>query len=295
MKNYITIDIGGTALKYGIIDENEIFIEKNTIDSNAQNGGEHLIALVKNIVEKYIENYDNISGVAISTAGMVDTAKGEIIYSGKQIPNYIGTNWKKIIKDSFDLDCEVDNDVNCAGLAEVVSGRGKDYDYAVVLTIGTGIGACFSQNKKIYHGHSYSAFEVGYMKLPGGDFQDIASTTALIEIFKGNNPAFKGEVNGKVIFDLAKKGDKTAIGSIDTLVDNICIGVANICYVTNPNIVILGGGIMEQRDYFLPKIDISMQKYLIKNIYDKTVFDTAFHKNTAGMLGAYYNFKSIHN
>lgn len=295
MKNYITIDIGGTAIKHGVINENEEFVTTSTIDSHAYKGGLHLVELVKNIITQYIKEYD-ISAVSISTAGMVDIKKGEIIYSGKQIPNYIGTNWKKIIKDNFKLECEIDNDVNCAGLAEATSGAGKNKQAVVCLTIGTGIGACFVQNGYVYHGHSYSGFEVGYMKLQKGDFQDIASTTALIEIFKQKKPDFKKALNGKVIFELAKNGDEIAISAIDELIDNMCLGIANICYTVNPDIVILGGGIMEQKEYMLPKIEKNLQQYLIKNIYDNTKIDTAYHKNSAGMLGAYYHLKNMqHN
>jgi ROK family protein len=290
MKKYICIDIGGTAIKYGIINEEGEFIDKQNIPSNAQKGGSHLITVVKDIISSYLTKHDNIVGVAMSTAGMVDTQKGEIVYAGKQIPDYIGTNWKKIIQDTFSLPCEIDNDVNCAGLAEAVSGSGKDRDFVLCLTIGTGIGACFTQSQKIYHGHSYSAFEVGYMKLPGGDFQDLASTTALIENFRQKTGDNTSNVNGKIIFELAKKGDENAISSIDEMVDNLCMGIANLCYAVNPNIVVLGGGIMAQRDYLLEKIRKSMQKFLLKNICDKTIFETAYYNNDAGMLGAYYNF-----
>ncbi|SKC54499.1 Sugar kinase of the NBD/HSP70 family, may contain an N-terminal HTH domain [[Eubacterium] yurii] len=290
MKKYICIDIGGTAIKYGIINEEGEFIDKQNIPSNAQKGGAHLITVVKDIISSYLTKHDNIAGVAMSTAGMVDTQKGEIVYAGKQIPDYIGTNWKKIIRDDFSLPCEIDNDVNCAGLAEAVSGSGKDRDFVLCLTIGTGIGACFTQAQKIYHGHSYSAFEVGYMKLPGGDFQDLASTTALIENFRQKTGDNTSNVNGKIIFELAKKGDENAISSIDEMVDNLCMGIANLCYAVNPNIVVLGGGIMAQRDYLLEKIRKSMQKFLLKNICDKTIFETAYYNNDAGMLGAYYNF-----
>lgn len=290
MKNYICIDIGGTAIKYGIINANEEFIDKKNIPSDAQKGGAHLVSLVKNIISTYISKHDDIIGVAMSTAGMVDTEKGEIVYAGKQIPDYIGTNWKKIIFEEFGLNCEIDNDVNCAGLAEAMSGSGKNHDFVVCLTIGTGIGACFTQGQRVYHGHSYSGFELGYMKLPGGDFQDLASTTALIDIFRKKTDDYTSDVNGKIIFELAKKGDVHAISAIDEMIDNLCMGVANICYAVNPNIVVLGGGIMAQRDYLLGKIRKSMQKYLLKHICDKTIFETAYYNNDAGMLGAYYNF-----
>ena len=79
MKKYICIDIGGTAIKYGIINEEGEFIDKQNIPSNAQKGGSHLITIVKDIISSYLTKHDNIVGVAMSTAGMVDTQKGEIV------------------------------------------------------------------------------------------------------------------------------------------------------------------------------------------------------------------------
>lgn len=124
MKKYIAIDIGGTSIKYGLIANEQILFSCDT-DTMAKKGGWHIVSLVKNIVRKYLEEQEDIAGVCISTAGMVDTKKGEIIYAGKQIPQYIGVNWKKEIKDEFNLPCEVENDVNCAGLSEAISGAGK--------------------------------------------------------------------------------------------------------------------------------------------------------------------------
>lgn len=290
MKKYITIDIGGTAIKYGIIDQNEEFIHTDDKNTDAHKGGKHIANTVCEIISTYLESYKDIQGVCISTAGMVDTKKGSIIYSGKQIPDYIGINWKEIIKEKFNLKASVENDVNCAGLSEAISGAGKDKKIVLCLTIGTGIGACMVEDGEVYHGNSYSGFEVGYLKLKDGDFQDIASTTALVENVKNIKKDYKEEINGKIIFEWIKQNDEEVIKQMDKLIDNICIGIANICYTVNPSIVILGGGIMEQKDYLLPRIKQTMKNHLIELIYKNTEFDCAHHKNKAGMLGAYYNY-----
>ena len=263
MKKYITIDIGGTAIKYGIINQNEEFVHTDDKNTDAYKGGKHIVDTVSRIISSYLEKYENIQGVCISTAGMVDTQKGSIIYSGKQIPDYIGTNWKEIIKERFNLKASVENDVNCAGLSEAISGAGKGKKIVLCLTIGTGIGACMVEDCKVYHGNSYSGFEVGYLKLKDGDFQDIASTTALVENVKKIKKDYKEEINGKIIFEWIKQNDEQVIKQMNKLIDNICIGISNICYTVNPSIVILGGGIMQQKEYFLPKIKQTMKKYLI--------------------------------
>lgn len=285
---YIVIDIGGTRLKHGVIDSNAKFIEEDNIPSQANLGGEYLVSIVTNICQEYIKKYD-IKAVGISTAGMVDPNKGEIIYAGKQIPNYVGINWKKIIFDKFGIKCEVENDVNCAGLSEYTFGAGKNYNSVVCLTIGTGIGACMVKDGEIYHGANNSAFEIGYMNMGNGMYQDIASTTALIENVSSRKKINKEDIDGHIIFRDAKNGDIICNEEINNLLFNIASGISNICYVVNPEVVILGGGIMEQKEFLLPKLEIALEKTLIPYIREKTKFEFAENGNRAGMLGAFIN------
>lgn len=288
MKKYIAIDIGGTKIKYGIIDEHANITEQEEKNSNAHLGGEHLVSLVCDICQNFISMYD-IEGVCISTAGMVDSDEGKIIYSGKQIPNYIGVNWKKIIRDKFNLMCEVENDVNCAGLSEYKVGAGKGSKSCVCITVGTGIGACMVEEDKIYHGSNNSAFEVGYMNIGESMYQDIASTTALVNNVKKRLNMID-DIDGKYIFEKAKQGDLICNEEIYNLLLNLASGIANICYVVNPEIVVLGGGIMEQKDFLRPKLEKALKEKMLGYILDRTKFDFAKNGNQAGMLGAYYNF-----
>lgn len=144
MTYYLSIDIGGTAIKYGLLTATGTFIEKHEMATEAYKGGPAILEKVKDLIKQYQEK-NPLSGVAISSAGMVDPDKGEIFYSGPQIPNYAGTSFKSEIEDCFHIPCEIENDVNCAGLAEAISGNAKDSKVALCLTIGTGIeDACYS-------------------------------------------------------------------------------------------------------------------------------------------------------
>ena len=102
---------------------------------------------------------------------------------------------------------------------------------------------------KIFHGFSNSACEVGYIYLPDGAFQDLASTTALVKYIAEKENSSIDEWSGVRIFDEAKKGNQNCIEGIDRMVDYLGQGLANICYVVNPETIILGGGIMAQKDY----------------------------------------------
>ncbi|HFU3715002.1 TPA: ROK family protein [Streptococcus suis] len=289
MTRYLAVDIGGTQIKYGLVDQEGQLLEQHKMDTQAHLGGPHILATVKDLVRKYKDNSD-ISGVAISSAGMVDHVKGEIFYSGPQIPNYAGTKFKAEIEATFGLPCEIENDVNCAGLAEGISGAGRDSQISLCLTIGTGIGGCLLIDKEIYHGSSNAACEVGYLPLSDGAFQDIASTTALVQHvadLHGDNPS---EWDGYRIFQEAKNGNNKCQVAIHQLVDNLGKGIATITYVVNPEIVILGGGIMGQKEYLEPMIQEAIKRHLLPSLVEKTRIAFAKHENAAGMLGAFYHF-----
>lgn len=290
MTTYVAIDIGGTSIKYGLIDENEHLLEGHEMPTEAHLGGPGIMAKVKGIVESYQEDYD-LAGICMSSAGMVDPEKGEIFYAGPQIPNYAGTAFKRELEASFGLPCEIENDVNCAGLAEVVSGSAKGSDVMLCLTIGTGIGGCLVLGGSVFHGYSNSACEVGYMHLSDGAFQDLASTTALVRYVAQAHEDDIDQWNGLRVFREATEGNTKCMAGIERMVDYLAQGIANICYVINPQVVVLGGGIMAQEAILKPKLQEVLKKYLVSSIEEKTRIAFAQHKNTAGMFGAYYHFK----
>lgn len=290
MDKYICIDIGGTCIKHGIIDSEARFLSHSQIPTNAAEGGPGIIRRVKGIIDDYINN-ETCAGVAISTAGMVDSKRGVITFSSELIPNYTGTDWKKIIYDAYHLPCSVENDVNCAGLAEVISGAGSNYNLCLCLTIGTGIGGCFLINKQIYHGATQNAMEIGYIKMRNSTFQDISSTSALIRRIASRKMKQAEEIDGKEIIDLALSGDLICIEEIDHMIDGLAEGIANICYVLNPQVIILGGGIMQEEEYFSPRLSERIKKYLLPELSENLNVVFAKHKNRAGMLGAFYHFQ----
>lgn len=289
MKNFVCIDIGGTSIKHGVIDEKENFVTKDEQPTQAWLGGLSIVEKSKEIINNYKELYQ-IEGVCVSTAGIVGS-NGEILHSGKQIPDYTGIQLKEILENNFNIPCSVENDVNCAGLAEVISGASKGTSVSVCLTIGTGIGGCIIINNNIFRGFNSSACEVGYMHLDGGEFQDLASTTALIENVEKRKGFKRGGFDGKKIFQLAKNGDIICIEEIDKMIKYLSEGIANICYIINPQVVVLGGGIMAQKHYLENKIKLSVSKMLTPKTFENTEIKMAENGNDAGMLGAYYCFK----
>lgn len=293
MKKYVCIDIGGTAIKYGFISEKGEIISRGEKKTESDKGGPGILKKTVEITNNFCKT-EEISGICISTAGMVDTEKGEIFYAAPLIPGYTGINFKKTLEREFGVPCEVENDVNCAGLAEYVSGAAMGSRISLMLTIGTGIGGSLILDGKVFRGFSGSACEVGYMHMGKSDFQTLGAASILTKkVAKWKNE--EEELwNGHHIFEEAKKGDKLCIRAIDEMCDALGLGIANICYVVNPEIVVLGGGIMAQEEFLKKRIKNAVDNYLISSIAANTRIAFAKHRNDAGMLGAFYHFCQCH-
>lgn len=294
MKEYICIDIGGTSIKYGMVQEDGTFLTTGEMPTEAmQYGGPGIMEKAKKIVETYQAEYQP-AGICVSTAGMVDCEQGKITYAAPLIPDYTGTEIKKTLEKLYGIPCEVENDVNCAGLAEHFAGASRGSRISVCLTIGTGIGGAILIDGKVFHGFSGSGCEVGYMHLPGGEFQDLGASSILVKkaaAYKNTDPE---KINGKYVFEQAKQGDEDCIRAIREMCEVLGMGIANICYVVNPEVVVLGGGIMAQKEYLKDMLRESLDKYLLPSVAQHTRLEFAQNQNQAGMLGAYYNFRSRH-
>ena len=320
MGKYICIDIGGTAIKYGLVSGGGEILEAHERPSQADRGGPQLVANVREILDAYLKktgqiykvtpDRDKISipdrgktegacaGICISTAGMVDPISGCVFHSGPTIPDYRGTCWKQILGQAYHLPVEVENDVNCACLAEALAGSGRGCRSILTLTVGTGIGgALYLRNEDcggIYRGFGNAACEVGYMDLGGpGRFEEMASTSALCQRVAEARGERAEDWDGLRIFTAAEEGDQICIREIDRMVDLLGRGMANLAYILNPECLVLGGGIMKQEDYLYPRLRGALDHYLEPEIAKKTRLAMAAMGNLAGMLGAYYHFRSM--
>lgn len=318
-KQYFALDIGGTKTKYALLGEKGEILSAYEKDTEAQRGGSFILENVKGEIHRVLAELKGnpmegaqadtkgdakaertteakieplLSGICISTAGMVDEIKGEIIHAGPQIPEYKGTKWKEEIERTFSIPCEVENDVKCAGLGEYSFGSGKGTSSMLCLTIGTGIGGSFILNGEVYHGTSHSAMEIGYMQIPGGMFQRMASTSALVKRVASRKGEPEELWNGKRIFEEVAKEDKICLEELDRLCDALSIGLSNLCYAFNPECIVLGGGIMEQKDILLPKIWGHLQEHLVPIVAENTRLLAASLGNRAGLLGAYVHFQN---
>lgn len=286
----IGIDIGGTTIKADLYDDlgtslNQFKEIETIIDYDL--GTNQILNQVCDLIGEYILNY-SIDGVGISTAGVVNANTGEIIYAGYTIPGYIGVNFTSEIEKRFGLSTFVENDVNCAALGELWKGQAKDKKNVVMVTIGTGIGGSIIVNGQIVNGFNYTAGEVGYIPIGNSDWQSKASTTALIHLYQ--KKSLKTNQTGRTFFTDLSSGDKVAKETFEIFVENLTKGLLTISYLLNPEILILGGGILAKKDILLPEIQSSLAKNVMDNRFLPKNVVAATLGNEAGRIGAVKNF-----
>lgn len=288
MENYLCVDIGGTSIKYAKF--NQAGERVSALESCAtpiSDGANQIMPALIRIVEQ--EKMD-VAGVCVASAGVVHPEKGKIIYAGYTIPGYTGTEIKTAIEHRFGLPCAVENDVNAACLGEFWQGGAGGRGSVLCLTIGTGIGGAMLLNDNLINGYSFTACEVGYMQLSQGKFQDVASTKTLIKQVASRKNIDVNALNGRQVMKWAYGEDADVLAEIEQWIENLVEGVVNLIYIFNPEVIVLGGGLMEEEAFFKPRIEAAISAKLISPMFDTADLTFAKLGNEAGMIGALYHF-----
>ena len=289
--HYMCFDIGGTTVKYGIAAENGALLHKGDFSNEiVAKGAERFVEKLVSVTNRFQQEYA-LQGVAVSTAGIVDPDTGVIRYAPKYFPGYAGMNLCERLEKGCGLPCTVENDVNAAALGEYWLGEGRGAASLFCITVGTGIGGCAMVNGRVVHGAACCAGEAGLQRMGAeGTWEEIASTSALIR----NTAKAKGlpetALDGRKIFALAQAGDSDAIAAIDKQMEDLAAGIANICYILNPERIIIGGGIAAQKEYLYPKLDAALRSRLLPFVYERLSLRFAALQNDAGIIGALCNF-----
>ena len=277
----IAIDIGGTSIKYGYYVSNNLK-EVKEIPSMASQGAKALFTQLCSI----IETTSQLEGIAISTAGQVDVKQGKITYAGNSIPDYTGFNLKEQLSNIFKVPVAVENDVNCAALSEIDEGCIKDYDMYLCLTIGTGIGGSVIFEKRVLHGTSFSLGEFGYLPIKNKTFEEIASTSALVERVKEYDNKIS---SGHQIINNINNNDIKNI--VLNWIDDLVMGLNILTIAFNPKYIIIGGGILDARDTIFDLINDKYLEICKSKSFIKTKLKATTFYNHAGLRGAYINFQ----
>lgn len=284
----LAIDIGGTAIKYGIVNGDYAVTQAFEIPTEAHLGGTHLPNKLINIIGDFA---DSIDCIGISTAGQVDSVSGKILHACDTIPNYTGVELQKPIFERFHLPIRVENDVNCAAIGEAQFGAGRGYSDFLCLTYGTGVGGALFLDGRLYTGSRFSAGEFGHIVTHKGGractcghkgcYEMYASTSALVNDVLA---ATGKSLTGREIFAPEHFADAGVRKVIDNWIDEVVEGLSSLIYIFNPPCIVLGGGIMGE-DHVISEIDRRIRARSVHS-FQSVAIRKAELKNQAGMLGA---------
>lgn len=291
MENYLAIDVGGTALKIGLLTE-----EGEILESDSKKTPKTLDAFYQ-IIEDTFHEYEGVKGLALSLPGAVDSETG--IIGGSSALDYIhGPNIKEELEKRLQVRVEMENDANCAALAEVWKGAASDVNDCCFIVSGTGIGGAVVKNKRIHKGQHLHGGEFGYM-IADFNFEtkemktwsDVGSTVAVAKA-KGVDVA---SLDGRDIFDHYHE-DSDYEKAVDKYYYVLANGIYNLQYAYDPQKIIIGGGISVRDDLLdevNQRLDVIFHRF--KHAKIRPVVLTCQYHNDANLLGALYHFLTIHS
>lgn len=305
---YIGVDLGGTNIAVGIVDNNGNIVKK--ISSPTPSGNDYIkvveamVELCKKVVDETGLELSDIKAVGIGCPGSIDYKKGTVAYSNNL--RFDDAPIKAEFQKHWDIPVILENDANAAAYGEyIVNGNGAQVFVAV--TLGTGVGGGVVIDGKIFRGANGAGAELGHTVLihnglpcscgRSGCWEAYASATALIsqtkaaiekhpESLMAKYAKENGKVNGRTAFDAAKQDDAAAKQVVETYIGYIADGITNMINIFQPNKIVIGGGISNEGEYILEPIREHVKKYDYNKLFARAEVTAATLRNDAGIIGA---------
>ena len=309
----IGIDLGGTNIAIGIVDENYKIVLKDKVPTRTERDTSEIIDDMANLCVSLVERlgitFDDIGYAGIAAPGSIDPVNGVVRYANNiKMSNYpIADELKKRIplKKVY-----LENDANAAALAEAKAGAGKGLDDVIMITLGTGVGGGIVIGGKLYSGFNYAGAELGHTVIEAngrpctcgrkGCFEAYSSATGLINMTKEKLAEttdtvmwemVKGDIantSGRTAFDASRKGDKAGKEVVDMYIGYLACGLANMINIFQPEVLCIGGGVCGEGDYLLNPLKelINANTYGYERQERNTELKIAELGNDAGIIGA---------
>lgn len=307
----VGVDLGGTNIVAGVINDNYEIIGRGKVKTNVPRPAEEIMSDIVYCVKKAVEDagisIDEVESVGIGTPGSVDREKGVIEFANNLYFHHVPA--AELIRKELDVDIFLENDANCAALGEAIAGAGKGKKSFVAITLGTGVGSGYIEDGRIIIGCNGTGGEFGHMviKFDGemctcgrqGCWESYASATALVRQTKQamqENPESKmweiaggdlNNVNGRTSFDAMRAGDSIAENVVETYIKYVAIGTINVVNALQPEMICFGGGICNEGETLLSRIRKHIDEFRYSKYADtQTEICRATLGNDAGIIGA---------
>lgn len=289
--NIAAFDIGGTALKMGVVTEKGDLLNDNKVDIS-HNSRDKIL----NEMLSWLKENDRCEGIAVSVPGHIDAQKGIIHMGGtiREFDDFALAGW---LEEKTSLPASVENDAHCALLAEYWLGKATKMTDFLMLTIGTGLGGAAFCNGALVRGKRGRAGEAGCVLISrpasthvtNHTLSHTCTMTALRTSFSEMKGIELNTLSGKDVFDACEAGDPIASRLLNTFYQDLSSGLFTLSSVFDPEAIFIGGGIAESDD-FLDTLQFHMAWF------DTDIpVQTATFGNESGMLGAVYHFLDTHD
>ena len=308
MKQYFGIDIGGTAVKLGIVDETGKVLCKGEQSVNFDGYQTPVLDTVRKAAKEFLTAQaipvENLSGIGVSATGQIDSRKGIVAGTCGNFPNYIGSPIKAALEQDFGLPVTVANDANCMTLGEVWVGGAQGYTDVIGVTLGTGVGGGLVIGGKIFSGHRTLGGEFGHMCIAmdgeacscgeRGCWEAYASATALIRQARAAAAAHPesalartDKLDGRSIYAAAAAGDAAACAVTARYAEYVGIGLVNLMNALFPEVILLGGGVAGAGEALLaPVREYAAAHFFVRDAALLPPILPAALGNDAGIIGA---------
>ena len=290
MKTYIGVDLGGTNVRAAIVDEEGKVLVQKKSPSYAQEGKEKVMDTIINLI-KSLPDYELCSGIGVGVPGPCDEKTGSMVLA-TNLPGFEGYSIANKLEETFHMPSFIDNDANVAALAEALVGAGKGKKVVYYVTLSTGIGGGLVINGECISGkHGFTGeianiiidrnrSKVNYLAV--GAIENEASGTAITR--KANEKASKKYKHAGEVFEDAHNGDLIAKEIVDNVARDLAQLFATIACVCDPDIFILGGGMMQSSDLFLPSVIEKFKEISHTQLHDDEFVLASFEE--PGVIGA---------
>ena len=307
LRYVIGADIGGTDIKFGIVDSEGRLYRKISLNTKALEGVNEVIAQLKKGIKILLQSSPyKIDGIGIGAPGTV-TPIGTVEYP-PNLPNWKIVNLKQIIEKEFSKKVKLENDANAAAVGEMFFGAGRNKNSFIMVTLGTGVGGGIILNKKLFRGEFGAAGEIGHMSIDFNGSLCRCGSLGCIETFVGNSylvnevkDSFKlypdskiyelinndlSLITPKIISEAAKLNDNYALEIVEKMGSRLGFALASAANLTDINLFIIGGGVSGFGRILITSINKNIKLRVLRPIKPRVKVLAAKLKNNAGIKGA---------